>query len=90
MPTKKNAFSVEFVCPEELREPMAAAAASTGQYRSHWIIDTIRARLDSGIATIDRQRIPATVSKILRATNGKLSRLECEQIVSICIIGLTE
>jgi hypothetical protein len=90
MPTKKNAFSVEFVCPEELRERMAAAAASTGQYRTHWIVDTIRARLDSGIATIDRQRIPATVSKVLRATNGKLSRIECEQIVSLCIIGLTE
>ena len=69
---------------------MAAAAASTGQYRTHWIVDTIRARLDSGIATIDRQRIPATVSKVLRATNGKLSRIECEQIVSLCIIGLTE
>ena len=90
MPSKKDSFTVEFTCPNELRASLEAAVASTGQYRTHWILDTIKARLDSGIAKIDRQRIPATVSKVLRATNGKLSRLECEQIVSLCIIGLTE
>lgn len=90
MPSKKNSFTIEFACPEDLRQPMEAAAASTGQYRSHWILDTIKSRLESGAASIDRQRIPATVAKVLRATNGKLSRLECEQIVSLCIVGLTK
>ena len=90
MPSKKNTFTIEFACPNELREPLEAAVAATGQYRTHWILDTIKNRLESGIATIDRQRIPATVSKVLTATNGKLSRLEAEQIVSLCIIGLTK
>ena len=46
-------------------------------------------RLDSGDAKLDRSNFPATVASVLKATNGKLSRIEAEHLTSLVIIGMS-
>jgi len=92
MPAKdrSNATVVKVAIPDDLLPSVNAAAEAKSQFRSHWIIDAIHSRLASGDAALDRSKFPATVTSILKATNGKLSRTECEHLVSLVIIGMAK
>ena len=87
--SKANCRKVEINVPQDLFDRLTVASTNSSQPRSHWICDAIQFRLDSGDAKLDRSNFPATVASVLKATNGKLSRIEAEHLTSLVIIGMS-
>ena len=89
MTARANTRKVEVNVPQDLFDRLAVACTNSAQPRSYWICDAIQSRLDSGDAKIDRSNFTATVASVLKATNGKLSRIEAEHLTSLVIIGMS-
>ena len=88
--TRKDAFTVKVSIPNDLLPKVDDAAASVPCPRSHWIIDAIEARLGKGDAFVKRENYPAACTAVLKATNGKLSRLESEHVVALAISKMAQ
>ena len=80
------ANTIKVCVSDEMLEQLNAKAELEGMNRAEFIRRTLAGELHPVVL----ENYSKTCSDVLRATNGKLSRLECEQIVSLCIIGLTE
>lgn len=89
MTVRANSRKIEINVPQTLFDRLTVACTNTSKPRSHWICDAIQSRLDSGDAKIDRSNFTATVASVLKATNGKLSRIEAEHLTSLVIIGMS-
>jgi hypothetical protein len=86
---RKGATTVKVAIPDQLLQEVDARAKEESQFRSHWILDSIESRLNGTVGVpLKRCNIPLAVSLALKASNGKISRLEAEHIVSKTIIAL--
>jgi metal-responsive CopG/Arc/MetJ family transcriptional regulator len=86
---RKNATTIKVAIPDHLLSEVDARAKEESQFRSHWILDSIESRLNGTIGVpLKRCNIPLAVSLALKASNGKLTRIEAEHIVSKTIIAL--
>ena len=86
---RKGATTVKVSIPHETLQEVDARAKAESQFRSHWILDSIESRLNETVGVpLQRCNIPLAVSLALKASNGKLSRLEAEHLVSKTIIAL--
>ena len=87
---RKGIKTVEVAIPDDLLPQVNEAAASVPCPRSHWILDAIEARLGKGDAFIKRENYPAACTAVLKATNGKLSRMESEHVVALAISKMAQ
>ena len=88
--TRKGATTVKVSIPDDLMPQVNDAAAAVPCARSHWIIDAIEARLGKGDAFVKRENYPAACTAVLKATNGKLSRMEAEHVVALAISKMAQ
>jgi hypothetical protein len=87
---RKGSTTVKIAVPDDLLPRITLAAKSAAQPRSHWLLEAAQQRLSNGSAMLDRASYPKAVQGVLKATNGKLSRLEAEHAVALVINAMAK
>jgi len=76
-----SATTIKLTVSDEMLDQLNSIAATQNITRA----ELIRQSISQSLHPFKRENYPKTCTEVLRATNGKLSRLESEHLVSVVI-----